>query len=246
MSLIVAQTLLRQSLRIAGVTASGELPSTAEESDALITLNDLLFTWSLDGLTNYESTHITVPVNSLTVPINMPTPHTTTLDSLSTVPSVDPALLVQKATYRQGGIDYELKIISQADYEDISDKTISTVPQVIYINKRTGALQLYLYPVPPIGTEIRLTGILPLRTFATVSSSLEYPTGYETALRYNLAVMLAAEYGLTISQPIYDMATSSLDGLRLLKCKLTPPPQMVSGYPSHAMDDGTFILTGGY
>ena len=238
MSVVVAQTLIRSALRLATVTASGETPSPSEESDALITLNDLLSLWSLDSLLNFESLHFTVDVTSTAMPILM---------QAATV--VDPAIRLTTAQYRESAIDYPLTLISEQDYQDISDKTLGGgIPKVLYADRRLGPLQLYVYPVPTVGTQLILTGQQPFTAFASLTSSATFQTGYEGGLRYNLALMLAGEYGKTPPDTVVTMAMQFSEKLKRLTNSTRKPTTQYSDIPAadSGASDSNWIKTGGF
>lgn len=237
MPVVEAQALIRSALRLATVKASGEKPEDYEEADALITLNDLLSLWSLDPLLNFESVHFTVEVTSTATPILM---------QASTV--VDPALRVTTAQFRESGQDTPLTLISEQEYQDIGDKALSGTPCSLYIDRRVGPLQLYLYPVPAVGTQIILTGQQPFTSFASLTTKVTLQTGYEGGLRYNLALLLAGEYGRTPADTTLFMATEFNEKLKSLTNSTRVPRTQRSNIPAGdvAGYDSNWTKTGGF
>lgn len=244
MPTIKAVTLIESALRIGGIVASGETPEEDEKADALVTLNDLLNLWSLDPLLNYERLHFTVSIPNTTVPLSMTLPHVVTADTANTVAVVEPALWLRAAWYRVSGKDTPLTLFSEMDYASIEDKTTSGAPSHIHIAKRRGELQLYLYPVPPSGGAIHLIGALPFPTFPALTDSFVFPVGYEVALRYNLAVLLAGEYNIEPSNIVMAQASNTLIALQSLTNRLLVPPTVPAAVVAGSVGGMTFMNSG--
>lgn len=244
MPTITARTLVKSALRIGGVVASASEISPDEEADALVTLNDLLNLWSLDPLLNYESLHISVTIPDTTVPLAMTLPHAATADTAATVPVSEPAVWLRSVLYRSSGQDTPLKLISDIDYALVVDKATPGTPAHVYVSKRRGELQLYLYPVPPAGGAIHVVGSLPFPTFPALTDSFVFPTGYEVALRYNLAVLLAGEYNITPSTIVVTQADNALLALQSLTHRLAVPPQVQPAVTGAGSSGMTFMLSG--
>jgi hypothetical protein len=103
-----------------------------------------------------------------------------------------------------------LKFINQQQYNGIAFKTVtSTYPQVIWVNMTFPNVEVYVYPVPTRTLEFHFVSVEPLIQPAILTTALAYPPGYLRALRYNLAMELAPEFGVEPSPQVQRIAMTS-------------------------------------
>jgi hypothetical protein len=92
------------------------------------------------------------------------------------------------------GIELPLSILTKEEYAAIPLKTTSGQPNTIYYDSDYENGNVYLYFVPDSAYTLVLYNIRPLQQIdATTSFSL--PPAYAEALKWNLAVRLAPEFG---------------------------------------------------
>jgi hypothetical protein len=65
---------------------------------------------------------------------------------------------------------------------------------------------VYLYPVPDAAETLYLDSLKPLTEITGLTTVLAFPPGYLSALKSNLAVLLAPEYGREPSKLVYQEA----------------------------------------
>ena len=181
-----ATQLITRALTSLGVLAAGETASGEEATNGLVSLNDMIQSWSNENLLIFQDTQVTIPINGAT---------SYTVGASGDVNTSRPVEFAN-AFYRLNSVDYPVNIITVAQYDGIPNKSSTgTIPDVVYIRDGYPLLTVYPYPVCSSGT-LYLETRKPLTEFATLATSASFPVGYERAIRLNLAVELMPEYGV--------------------------------------------------
>lgn len=195
---MVTSDLIRATLRLIGAISSSETPAADESTDALEALNMMLGSWGASRFLSASTGKVTKTMTgaaSYTIGVGG--------DINTTRPT---ALYV--VTYTYGGIDYNVKVIDYADYQKIGLKTVSgTIPDFVALKPDNPLSTIYLYPIPTTGT-LTLDNIRPA-TDLTLVDDLPYPPEWIRALKFNLAVEIAPEYGLTVAPELAMLAEQS-------------------------------------
>jgi hypothetical protein len=198
-----ARDLIKGSLRLIGSIAAGETPSASELSDALNSLNEMIASWSNDGYLIF-SRH--VEEFALTGGQQV-----YTIGSGGDFDTARPVRIIQVGAKESAG-QTEIPI-SQYNVQEWSNiglkSTQSTLPQGIYYNPSFPLGEISVWPVPSSAARLVLYTAKPLAQIATADDVLSLPPGYLRALRYNLAVELADEYGKMVTQRIELIAAES-------------------------------------
>jgi hypothetical protein len=112
-------------------------------------------------------------------------------------------------------LELPIKILNKYQYAGIILKaTQSTYPLYLYAEGTYPAETIDLWPVPSKVSNIALYSWKQLQTFADLSTVVVLPPGYHRAIRYNLAIELAPEYGKTISAEVAKIAADSLAAIK--------------------------------
>lgn len=93
---------------------------------------------------------------------------------------------------------------------------------------------LYLYPVPSTASTLTLYSRKALLQFDSLTTDINFPKGYERALKYALAVELAPEYQVSAGQDVIALAIAAKASLkrtnkRPLTLQIDPGALTVSG-----------------
>lgn len=197
-----AADLIKSSLRLIGAIASGETPTAAEQADAFAVLNQMLDSWSTQELAIYAKVREEF---SLTAGQQL-----RTMGASGNFATTRP-VLIEAATIEDqsssGTPEYPLDIIYVQQWAGITQKSLeSTFPQTLYVEDTYPNLNLYFWPVPSAANKVVLYSLKPLTAFASTATTISYPPGYEEALRYNLAIRLAPEFGLNASPDVVALA----------------------------------------
>jgi hypothetical protein len=197
------------SLRLIGVLAEGETPSSETAQDALSAMNEMIQSWNTERLAVFSTQDqvVTWPPNA----------RSRTMGPTGDIVALRP-VLVDDATYFRdpsNGISYGLKLINQQQYNGIAVKTVtSTYPQVMWVNMTYPNIEMYVYPVPTKVLEFHIVSVQELSAPATLGTDLAFPPGYLRAFRYNLACELAPEFGVEPSRQVQRIAMTSKRNLK--------------------------------
>jgi hypothetical protein len=189
---VTARDLIKGSLRLLGVLAGGENPSADMAQDALSSLNTLIDSWNTERLMLYAilpkpfsfvagQTVYTVGPGG-----NVDIPRPEEIDSIQysyTADSTQPLTMV-------------MTLLNQDQYNAIGIPSISTqLPTMAYVDDSFPQRKVYMYPVPQQVYSGQMFVWTPLTSIATLDDAISLPYGYEKALKFNLALDLAPEYG---------------------------------------------------
>jgi hypothetical protein len=204
---ITAGELIKSSLRLIGAIGTSEVPTADEYTDGLNALNDLLETWSTQNLAVYGSADVTFNTVAGTA--------TYTIGPTGAWVTDRPVRINDSPICTFGGVGFPIDLVGQADYDLIPLKTQQQpiVEQMLYVNDSPNGI-ITLWPVP--------SGIVPItmnidRVLTQVASSatvMSFPPGYLLALRYNLGILLAPDYGRQVAPEVLAVAQSSFANVK--------------------------------
>ena len=197
------------ALRLLGVLAEGETPSSETANDALFALNQMIDSWNTERLSVF-STEDQI--------FNWPSgERNRTLGPTGDFVGNRPVLLDDSTYFRdpQTNVSYGIKFINQQQYNGIAVKTVtSTYPQVIFTNMTYPNIDMVIYPVPLRLLEWHFISVQKLTEPALLSTEMSFPPGYLRAFRYNLACELAPEFGVEPSPTVSRIAMYSKRNLK--------------------------------
>lgn len=199
-----AQDVIESSYRLLVQTSEGETPSAQFLADALEAMNLMIDSWSAERLSVFatQDQSFTWPASTIS----------RTLGPSGDLVGLRPVYLDDSTYFRDAstGISYGIKLINQQQYDGIAFKTVtSTYPQVMFVNDKFPNMELFLYPVPTRALEFHFISVLELTQPATLATTLAFPPGYLRAFKYNLALELAAEFGLEAAPQVQKIAMTS-------------------------------------
>lgn len=208
---MTAQEVIKASLRLIGAIATGETPTAAEIGDGLEALNIMLGSWSDERLMVHVITEDTQALTSGTASY-----------SIGTGGAMDTKrpIKIQSAFIREGDRDYHLRIRGEAEYNAISQKADTGTPNLLYYSPGWTTGTIYLHPTPGSGLTLYLYS---LKMFAAkgggdlvtaITSTVSFPPGYIRAIKYNLAIELAPEYGKSVPPAVLLGAVESKGSIK--------------------------------
>ena len=180
--------IISSALRKLGVLASGQSPTTNQVNDASMALNGLVKALQADGMPLWKiTTHTFATVadtSSYTIGVgqtlNVPAP-----------------LKVIKATYnRDGSHEVPMNIETRYDFFNMPGTSEGTPVTLHYQPLRnTGIIRLWPIPQDAL-TNITIHYQTMYEDFDGASDDADFPSYWHTAIIYNLAWLLAPEYGI--------------------------------------------------
>ena len=202
-----ALQLVTSSLRKLGAVAAGEAPDADEQADALAALNQIVESWNLQGLALYRRENVAYSL--------VPSQQVYTIGSGANFNGARP-ITMNGAFVTRGGIDYPLEPLTQAQWNEILQKSQeSQLPEAVYYEPTFPDGTLRFWPVPLEALTVTLAINMQLGAVADINDDLAFPPGYERALVYALAVDLAPEYpAVTLSQRVIDTADEALADIK--------------------------------
>lgn len=199
--------LITGSLRLLGVKAQGQVATGAEAVDGLAVLNELIDSFNATGTLLYTTKTRVWTLTTTTLPFTIgPTG--------LIVETIRPTRLYG-AWWRDlsntPNTDRRLQVLADTDYNDIVAKTTtSDFPDAIYLDAQWPNANIYVWPAPASTTKaLVLQYPTPLNSGVSLDDTESLPPAYRQMLRFNLAVMLAPEYGIEPSPTIVSAAISS-------------------------------------
>lgn len=202
-----AGALITGSMRLIGAIATGETPTAAEINDGINTLNDLLENWSTQNLAVYDSatqTFATVAGQAVY-----------TIGSGGNWNTTRPVRIADDTYCTFNGVDFPVTMIGQGEYDMIGLKTQQQpiIEKMLYVNDNPLGI-ITLWPVPSGIVNITINADRVLVAVTDQSTVMTFPPGYLLPMRYHLGILLAPDYGRTISTEIASVAASSFAAIK--------------------------------
>ena len=213
MATYTAGDQINRALRLIGMLAEGELPSTETANDCLVALNQMIDSWNTERLSVFNTIDqvFTWPAGEIQRHLG---PNGASLGGFN---GIRPILLDDATYYRDPGtnVSYGIKFINQQQYDGIAVKTVtSTYPQVMWINMEYPSIQMTVYPRPTRDLEWHFISVQELDQPATLQTILAFPPGYLRAFTYALAMEIAPEFGVEPSPQVQRIAMTSKRNLK--------------------------------
>jgi hypothetical protein len=199
-----ALQLITDSLKLLGAIAGDEVPIAQEQADSLLRLNELIDTWGLHAQT------LLVPRRDV-VPLVPGTQTYTIAPTGADVTLPTPITLDAVSVLQTGAIERFLDVTTNQAYIGEPAKSLSgPLPLKVNYNRTHSAGELWVWPVPSVVASLVLYWQQPLTQFPDLTTPVSLAAGYTKALRTNLAMELAAEFGKTPDALIDRAARESL------------------------------------
>jgi len=192
-------------MRMIGEKPRGGTLDSNEQVECLAELNTMLESWNLERLMAYSVTQDTHALTASTA--------TYTIGPGATINTARPVKIVDPCWTRDAnGYDSPLTVVNLETYGKVGDKSSAGVtPQTIYYNgdySSTSTASLTLYPPPGSGLTLHIHSWKQLTAFASVSSTVLLPPGYQLAIESNFAIHLAAGFR-EVSKEVAEIARKS-------------------------------------
>jgi hypothetical protein len=148
-----------------------------------------------------------------------------------------------------GYLDYPVAILSLEEYEGIGIKQLNGPwAKAVYYQPSELLGTVYCYPNPAQG-QLHLFTQTIFRNFGNLDDNIEFPQGYNMALRWCLAERMMPMYGKSNAQQIAMITAYAAQGKSTVK-RINMQPPKVARYPDSLMmgkaKDAGFIMDGGF
>lgn len=202
-----AGDVVQGALRLLGAIATGDTPTADEFKDGLNTFNDLLELLSTSNLAMYASATEQFPT--------VANQALYTIGPAGNWNTTRPVRISGSPICTFNGVDFEIDQIGQDDYDAIGLKTLSQpiVEKLLYVNDWPLG-KITLWPVPSQVVTITLNTGRVLTAVTDVTTAVNFPPGYAVMFRYNLAIMLAPDYGISVPDELANVARTTLAAIK--------------------------------
>jgi hypothetical protein len=151
-----ASELIHSSMRLIGAIASGETLETAELNDSLVTLNQLLASWSTERVTVYEIRRDSFPLTGA---------QSYTMGPSGVFSAARPTQIVA-ARASNGNYGRGLSIVDVNRWTEILERGGAVnLPMKAFVDYASPLATVHLWPVPAAGTVIELYTLQEYTTF---------------------------------------------------------------------------------
>lgn len=204
-----AQQIILSALRLTGSLRSGYGATAGELSDCLTVLQDMLDAWSAERLTVYALPYTTLDQNGvvLTLKANQQLYKLGNLNGtedflMARPPKIDNVSVIYTASPTTP-VEIGMEMYNAKQWQSIPNKsTPSLLPQICYIEPTVDASDwlLYFWPIPSQANPVVIYPWAALNQFQNLQATFAMPPAYSKAIRYNLAVDLAAEFSTDLTK----------------------------------------------
>ena len=203
--------LIKGSLKLIGVISPGETLPADEQSDAFNTLKAMLDSWSTEKLIASVVTREVFALTSGQSSYTMgPTGNFNTARPLR----------IENATILNNSNELPMDILNADQWAGVSQKNVqSSIPTKIYSEGTSPLETINLWPVPDGSNSLVLYTWKPLSSLASVGATISLPPGWERAIKYNLAIELAPEYGKSAPAEVVATAQESKANIKRVNIK---------------------------
>jgi len=192
---MTVQELIEGALRLCGLRISTD----DQLDEGLEALNQMLNLWSAERIMVYAVTK-----ESLTLTVGT---GTYTIGTDGTFDTVRPQKLIDAYIRDSDDLDHWVDVsMTQNEYNAISDKTATGRPEHLYYSSEYPLGKIYFDLIPETEETFILDSWKQITEFASLEATVALPKEYEKALRFNLALDLAPEYGVVLDKTIIQQA----------------------------------------
>ena len=185
--------IIKRALRLLGVLAQGETPSTDQVTEAALALNGLVKAWQADGMPLWAIKSYNVPLTATVASYR--------IGIGQAIPTPKPLKIVQAYNHNiSSSVDVPMRILTRQEYNMLGNKTSSGNPIQVFYDPQNSYGDLYVFPVPT-ATEAASNVITihyqrPFEDFDASTDTPDFPQEWYDAITYGLATRLAPEYGI--------------------------------------------------
>jgi hypothetical protein len=191
------QQLIDSSLRLVHVLATGETSATDPQlsADSLFVFQSMIDAWQAEQLLIFNIPRIlfslTAGVQTYNYGLNPPNPW----DFNAPRPAkIDRMGIIWLGNVGQP-LELPMQYLTVAQWQEIPVKNItSSLPQYCWDDQNYPFRGLNFWPIPNVNDQIAVYPWTALSAPVSLTTVLDYPPAYQQAIRYNLGVMLAAEF----------------------------------------------------
>lgn len=178
--------IIQRAFRIVGVLGDGEVLGAEQLANGIEALNGLVAGWQADHIFLWTTVPLTQALTASDVDY--------TLKDDPLVLWIDKASLIDASN-----VETPLSVISKAEYELLTDKTIESTPTSVAIDGAEPPV-LYVWPAPDTTYTLSYTAVTKHEDWDTAAGTGSFPVRFTDALVYGLANRLCDEYPVELGR----------------------------------------------
>ncbi len=235
-----ARTVITHACRLLGYSLSGATLPADIETDGRNALNDMIGVWLNESLmvSSIREDIFTLTINLKTYTIG---PSGATFTAPRPVYIKDANLILQQST---PVVRLPMRILRDSgEWANIGVQDITnSIPAALYYNPTIPNGTIKIHPQPLLAYQLELFSWAQLSSFADIATTnYDLAPGYESALKYNLAVELAPMIPDKMKQGRLAMVVTRARELKaILKGKNSTPRRLFSDVPAGARGGADF------
>lgn len=219
----LVQDLINSSLRLINVLADGEQPTASENNTALFVLQSMIDSWQAERLMIYQIPRLVFNLQPGQQTYNYGLNPPNSWDFNSPRPAaIDRVGIIFLGNPNQP-LELPMQYLTVAQWQEIPVKNISSsIPQYCWDDQGYPFRSLNFWPIPNTNDQVVIYPWAALTTPATFTTQMAMPPGYQQALRFNLAVMLAAEFPPVPPETMQMLTSIASSSKAVIKAMNTP------------------------
>lgn len=207
--------LIESAMRSIGVLAAGEQAQPSEMQDALETAKQMLESWSNETLLVQAYTHESFELESK---------RSYTIGDGGDFDTVRPQHLVNVRIKDAAGTERPVTIASLEQWARVPIKDAERIaPVYLYYAPEYPLGRIELSALPEPGDTLMLVSAKPIEALPSLTEDVEYPPGYDRAIRLGLALELAPEYGKQLDQVLAAQLNNAMTVLKRTNSRARVP-----------------------
>lgn len=228
-----AGDIIKDALQDLGVVSAGKDPTPDDYTDGLRRLNKLLDSWSTTSLLVPFRTQVSHILNGS---------ESYTIGSGGDIDTTRPTIIESAYTVHQTR-DYPVHVShDRTEYDRIYDKSITGIPRLLYYEPEIPLGRVFIWYVGDGSYTLKMSTRGTLTEFPDTTTDVPLGPGYEFALEYNLAIILAPVYETQVSQEVVSNALQGKGNIKRLN-RQSPVMVYASGVPGGR---GRYNIEAGY
>jgi len=174
-------------------------PSTAQDDSGLEALNNMISSWSAEGLLVPYNT-----IESFTLTVGK---STYTIGSGGEFNTVRPLRIIDAFIRDSNSDDYSVDVsMTRAEYNAIAQKDAEARPTRLYFDPQYPKGKIYFNCEPETAETLHLTSEKTITELAALSTTVDLPAFYKETLVYNLAIRLSQELDNQLAKETLEIA----------------------------------------
>ena len=200
--------IISSALRLLNVIAVGETPTDDQAETGMAVFNDMLAAWGLERLMVFNIQRLVLTPSTLKQTYSLGLGGDFNIVRPNRIERVGVISLNNPVQPLELPMEYT---IDSSVWSEVPVKAISsTLPQIMYDDVAFPQRNLSVWPIPTVGIQFAFYVWSQLTKMTDTQLDLEFPPGYNEAIRYNLAVRLAPEFNAELRPDVAGLAASAI------------------------------------